>query len=143
MSEQKHYSGIYMSIRTSLARVVSRMVPPKEIEDIVQESYVRLCQVKKPEEIREPRAFLMKTVKNLALDYIKRAECRLTVSVEEHQDLEFDHTVQLVDQTLEQVTSDEEFALFCEAVRQLPVQCRRVFVLKKVYGYTQKEISKN
>ena len=29
-----------------------------------------------------------------------------------------------------------------EAVRQLPEQCRRVFVLKKVYGYSQREIAK-
>ena len=38
------------------------------------------------------------------------------------------------------VSSDEEFALFCEAVRSLPRQCRRAFVLKKVYGYSLKEI---
>ena len=46
------------------------------------------------------------------------------------------------DSTFEQVASNEEFALFCEAVRHLPVKCRRVFVLKKVYGYSQIEIAK-
>ena len=45
-----------------------------------------------------------------------------------------------MDPTYAQVASDEEFALFCEAVRSLPRQCRRAFVLKKVYGYTLKEI---
>ena len=45
-----------------------------------------------------------------------------------------------MDPTHAQVASDEEFALFCEAVRSLPRQCRRAFVLKKVYGYTLKEI---
>lgn len=142
MSEQNQYSNIYMSIRSNLARVASRIVPPKEIEDIVQESYVRLCQVKKQDEIREPGAFLMQTVKNLALDYIKRAESRLTVSVEEHEDFEFDNAAHLADKTLDDVASDEEFAFFCESVRQLPVKCRRVFVLKKVYGYSQREIAK-
>jgi RNA polymerase sigma-70 factor (ECF subfamily) len=40
----------------------------------------------------------------------------------------------------EKVASDE-FAEMCEAIRLLPVQCRKVFVLKKVYGYSQKEIA--
>ena len=42
--------------------------------------------------------------------------------------------------TYTQVVSDEEFVMFCEAVRELPKQCRRAFILKKVYGYTLKEI---
>ena len=142
MPEQKNHSNVFMSVRASLARVASRIVPPKEIEDIVQESYVRLCQVNKQDEVREPRAFLMKTVRNLALDYIKRAESRLTISVEDSSELGFDEVVDLADKTLQEVASDQEFALFCEAVRQLPVQCRRVFVLKKVYGYSQREISR-
>jgi RNA polymerase sigma-70 factor (ECF subfamily) len=38
--------------------------------------------------------------------------------------------------------SNDEFANFCQAVRLLPIQCRKVFVLKKVYGFSQKEIAK-
>jgi RNA polymerase sigma-70 factor (ECF subfamily) len=48
----------------------------------------------------------------------------------------------LADSTLDQVCSEEEFSRFCDAVRYLPVQCRRAFVLKKVYGYSQREIAK-
>ncbi len=35
----------------------------------------------------------------------------------------------------------ERFLLLCRAVRELPVQCRRAFVLKKVYGMSRKEIA--
>ncbi len=38
---------IYVSLRGSLARAVLGIVPPKEIEDIVQETYVRVCQIEK------------------------------------------------------------------------------------------------
>ena len=41
----------------------------------------------------------------------------------------------------ELTSSDERFAQFCEAARRLPLQCRRAFVLKKVYGHTQLEIA--
>jgi len=41
----------------------------------------------------------------------------------------------------EKALTDSEFSNFCEAIRLLPVQCRKVFVLKKVYGYSQREIA--
>ncbi len=133
---------IYMSMRGSLARAVLGIVPPKEIEDIVQETYVRVCQIQRKEKIREPRSFLFKTAHNLALDHVKRAESRLAVSVEETGESGFCEAERSGDETFDQVASDEEFSHFCEAVRQLPVQCRRAFVLKKVYGCSQREIAK-
>lgn len=132
----------FMSAKDSLVRMVSRLVPPKEIEDIVQETYVRICQMDNAAQhnIEQPRSFMMKTARNLALDHLKRAETRLAEGAE--CESEFDMaTPAHLDATFEQVASREEFGHFCEAVRQLPVQCRRVFVLKKVYGYSQREIA--
>jgi RNA polymerase sigma-70 factor (ECF subfamily) len=142
MSENENFTEVFLSIRNRLASVAARIVPPKEIEDIVQETYVRLCQVKKREEIRELRSFMMRTTRNLALDHVKRSEFRRNQSIEELEDTEMSFAKDLCDETYDQAASDEEFVLFCEAVRSLPLQCRRVFVLKKVYGYSQREISK-
>lgn len=116
------------------------IVPPKEIEDIVQETYVRVCQRKRDAEIGSPRSFLFRTARNLALDYVKRAESRLAVSVEDTPENGFGEGVS--DGVFDDVASKEEFARFCEAVRQLPPQCRRAFVLKKVYGYSQRDIAR-
>ena len=74
--------------------------------------------------------------KNLSLDHIKRAESRLTDGVDEIDSIQPSE----LDSTYAQEVSDEEFVLFCEAVRELPKQSRRAFILKKVYGYTLKEI---
>lgn len=143
MSEKDNITDVYLSMRKRLAGIVSRMVPPKEVEDIVQETYVRLCKVENKEEIEEPRSFMMKVARNLALDYLKRSETRLNSNTDFSRDFELGITTDLYDETCRNVASGEEFELFCEAVRSLPLQCRRVFVLKKVYGYSQKEISKN
>jgi len=67
---------------------VSRIVPPKDIEDIVQETYVRVCQIDSSSSIKHPRSFLFKTARNLALDHVKRAESRLTTGVTREE--EFD-----------------------------------------------------
>lgn len=134
---------LFLALRSHLARAVMRIVPPKEVEDIVQETYVRICQIEKNgRSLEEPRAFLFKTARNLALDHLKRSETRLTISIDEAQDYDLTEQREYADHTFEQVASAKEFALFCEAVRELPVQCRRVFVLKKVYGYSQREIAR-
>ena len=132
---------LYMSLRDALARAVAGIVPPKEIEDIVQETYVRACKIDNLDDIKTPRAFLFKTARNLALDYIKKAENRLIINIETENEAYYDTVKTANNDTFEEVATNEEFALFCEAVRHLPTQTRRVFVLKKVYGHTQKEIA--
>lgn len=130
----------YIALRGRLARLVMGIVPPKEVEDIVQETYVRVCQIENKDSIREPRSFLFRTAQNLALDYVKRAESRLTSGTDDIDEYSFPSAAAFDDETYAQVTSNEEFAQFCDAVRHLPKQCRRAFVLKKVYGYTLREI---
>lgn len=141
MGERDRLLETFMAMRGSLARLVRGIVPPKEVEDIVQETYVRVCQTELRAAIREPRSFLFRTAQNLALDHLKRSESRLTAGVDAIDDvIAMDIGLQS-DPTYAQVASDEEFVLFCEAVRHLPKQCRRAFVLKKVYGYSLKEIA--
>lgn len=139
--EDKIYS-VYLKLRGKLARSVAGIVPPRDVEDIVQETYVRICQIRNVDEIESPKSFLYRTVRNLALDHRKRAENRLADMVEDIDSLFTDDSHVAWDHTFEQAASNEAFGLFCEAVRLLPMQCRRVFVLKKVYGYSQSEIAK-
>lgn len=132
---------VFLACRAQLARVVSRIVPPQDIEDIVQATYVRVCQYNTRNEIQEPKALMLSVARNLALDHVKRAEHKLTTTFASDVELESALAKDAIDESYHAVTSNEEFARFCDAVRQLPQQCRRVFVLKKVYGYSQREIA--
>ena len=142
MSNEHKLLEVFVALRRKLARAVSRIVPPPEIEDIVQETYVRVCQFEQVGNIRHPRSFMYRTARNLALDHIKRSESRATVGLpgddEEHAESD---TPQTTLDVYDQLAAKQEFEIFCEAVQQLPLQCRRVFVLRKVYGYSQKEIA--
>jgi len=142
MFNDKSMTDTYISIRSRLMKSVSRIVPPKDIEDIVQETYVRVCQIENGSNIKYPHSFLFKTARNLALDHVKRAESRLTTGVVDEDEFDLATGDEWTNDPYHAVSTNGEFALFCEAVRQLPVQCRKVFVLKKVYGYSQKEISR-
>ena len=132
----------FLSCKAQLARLVSRLVPPHEIEDIVQETYVRVCQFNSKAQILEPQALMVTTARNLALDYLKRAERKLCTEFDEALFEEVIGAGGYRDETFNLAVSNEEFGRFCEAVRMLPPQCRRAFVLKKVYGHTQGEIAK-
>ena len=136
MVEVDRILDAFISARGRHFKLVRGMVPPKDVEDIVQETYVRICQVEKKSPIRDPQAFMLRTARNLALDHLKRAETRLTEGVGDIDDVAFS----ALDTTYTQAVSDQDFALLCEAIRELPRQSRRAFVLKKVYGYSLKEI---
>ena len=141
MAKNEKITNVYMKLRGQLARAVLRIAPPKEIEDIIQETYVRACQANHQDTIKQPQAYLFRIARNLALDHVKRAETRLSVSQDEIGEGMVGETAQLCDATLESVVSSNDFSEFCEAVRRLPQQQRRAFVLKKVYGYSQREIA--
>jgi len=142
MADSDTIYSVYLSLRGSLTRAVMRIVPPKEVEDIVQETYVRVCEVKNKDAITSPRSYLFKTARNLALNHMQRAETRLSISVENIAEIEGSLTQRPTDATYEEIATNEEFSRFCDAVRHLPRQCRRAFVLKKVYGHSQREIAR-
>ena len=129
---------LFLSMRAALAHAASKIVPVHEVEDIVQETYVKLCLVKNPEQIKHPKSYLYQMAKNLARDHAKSSGNRLSERFEDVEDL----LLTREDLVYREAVSSQEFRAFCEAVRYLPLQCRRAFVLKKVYGYSQKEIAK-
>jgi RNA polymerase sigma-70 factor (ECF subfamily) len=143
MSGDNKFHVGYLALRRQLTRFASGLVPPREVEDIVQESYVRICEMANTEHVQHPRSYMYRMVRNLALDHIKRAESRLTSSLNDDDDVAVQgyHQDMAEDFTFNKVAAKEEFEMFCHAVRELPLHCRRVFVLKKVYGYSQKEIA--
>ncbi|MEM8817743.1 MAG: sigma-70 family RNA polymerase sigma factor [Pseudomonadota bacterium] len=141
MTDSDTIFRIFVRLRSKLAKSVSGIVPPKEIEDIVQETYIRVSQAEHLDKIRRPESFLYRTARNLALDHVKRAEFRLVDSDGEIDERQPQGPADREDETYVSAVSDEEFAQFCDAVRYLPEQCRRAFVLRKVYGFSQREIA--
>ena len=116
-------------------------MPSRDVEDIVQETYVRACQAANKDARNSPRAYLFTIARNLALDYARKAETRLVSTRSDTLDETFSDVESLTNATLDQVITNEQFGEFCRVVRSLPTKQRRAFVLKKVYGYSQREIA--
>lgn len=122
--------------------MLSRILKRHDIDDILQETFIRACAAAEKTEIRRPRSFMLKTARNLALNHVGTVYNRRT-QVEDFSSGDVSISeISLVTESVEaEFESRERFLGFCRAVRALPPQCRRVFVLRKVYGLTQQEIA--
>ncbi len=138
MPKAPKVSSLFDHYRPKLASFISRIVKPQDIDDIVQETFVKSIEAELKQNIDYPRTFMLKTAKNLALNHVKRWDNKYKDSLEDFSE----SVVDLKSSTLEaEFESRERFLLFCRAVDQLPSQCRKTFVLKKVYGFSQKEVA--
>lgn len=127
----------FLTSRRRLARLVGRFVRPDEIEDIVQETFVLSYAASRTQKLRNPQAFMMRVAHNIALKHVDRAERKLSCSIDDVDELDM---ISDLDTELHHQTQ-ERFLEFCRAVSELPLVCRRVFILKKVYGLSLDEIA--
>jgi RNA polymerase sigma factor (sigma-70 family) len=136
----QQFSQMFSRYRHALARTAARIVKPHDVEDVVQETYLRIYQAAQRQPIRFPRAFMLTTARNIALNLATRAD-----ALNHTDDLAPDAALELSDAVAPsseaRAEADEEFLTFCRAVRELPPQCRKAFVLKRVYGLSQREVA--
>lgn len=122
-----------------LKRFLAGFLPAQQdIEDVVQEAYLRAYIAEQHESIEQPRAFLFRIAKNLALNQLTKKSRQITDYIEEAGDTVVIETAAAIDEELE---AQECLGLYCEAVASLPEKCRQVFLLRKVQGLAHKEIA--
>ena len=109
-----------------------------EIDDIVQEAYVRVLQAHATGVLASPKAFLFATARNLLLDRLRRHENSRTQSLGEIDAL---NVLDERDGIPETVAHNQELALLTEAIQSLPARCRQILTLRKLYGLSQREIA--
>lgn len=110
----------------------------EDVEDLVQETYVRICALPRAQVVDSPRALLFRIARNLAVDRARQKVARATDDVADFEPLNVSSEEAEPD---EQVDLRRRFESFCAAVASLPPLCRRVFVLRKVYQLSHAEIA--
>tara|TARA_R110000850_G_scaffold36032_27_gene95659 strand:+ start:5342 stop:6013 length:672 start_codon:yes stop_codon:yes gene_type:complete len=109
-----------------------------DVDDLVQEVYVKIAERGGLGDVRAPRAFLCKVARNLALNEKNRSGTRLSDQFEAMID---DQNVPTTINLDDQIEQQQRFTHFCEAINQLPSQCRRVFIMKKIEGLANADIA--
>jgi RNA polymerase sigma-70 factor (ECF subfamily) len=110
-----------------------------DIDDLVQETYVRLLQAREQTPLRSAKAYLFTTARNAAFDFLRR---RKIVAIDGIADFELLPVFEERLGVAEAASRDQELQLLAEAIQALPERCRRVLTLRKLHGLTHREIAR-
>jgi RNA polymerase sigma-70 factor (ECF subfamily) len=110
----------------------------RDVDDVVQESYVRVWKAKTAEPIRSARAFLFRVARHLALDWLRHDRVS---PIDPVTDLSALPVVDNGTGVAEAASIAEETALLVTAIDALPPRCREIVILRKLRGLPQKEIA--
>jgi len=131
--------GAYTQHVSALKRYVMRILHAEnDVEDVVQEAFMRAYKSEMHNDIQQPKSYLFRIAKHVALNQVRQKVNRPTDYLE---DFEPD-SVLVSDWTLEdEVLAQERLGIHCAAVATLPPRRRKVYLMRKVYGMSYKTIA--
>ena len=132
-------SHVFLENSTFLKKFLKRFLyQDQDIEDVVQETYIKACNAERTKNIEHPKAYLFSIAKNLALNELGRKSRKMTDFIEECEAANMAEPSASLE---EHIQAEESVVLYCKAASQLPERCRRVYLLRKVHGLSHKEIA--
>ncbi len=121
-----------------ISYLAQKLLKPDDIDDLLQETFIQAFRAEKKGPIRSPKSYLFIIARNLLSKQFAKQSKDL---VREISDAELS-TIANQDSPQElQLHFKMKMETFEKAVSTLPTQCRRVFVLRKIYGMSQKNIA--
>jgi RNA polymerase sigma-70 factor (ECF subfamily) len=109
-----------------------------EVDDLVQESFIRVLRARATIGVTNVKSFLFSTARNLALDRYRRD------GVVPFDPIELSGAPYVSDpgsNVAEHVCHEEELQLLRSAIASLPARCREVLALRKIHGLPREEIA--
>lgn len=110
----------------------------RDVDDVVQESYLRLWRVRPVRQIVCARAFLFRVARNVALSLLRREHCAPIVAV---QDLSVLPVAAEGGSADFAACRDEELRLLARAIDALPARCREIVILRRIECLSHREIA--
>lgn len=130
---------VYIAMSHSLRKFARRIcMNDADAEDIAQEALLCAMNAEADRVIENPKAYLFRIAQNLAL---RTRNSRSREILDEVDRLKMDEAPCDAPSVEDQVISRERLGILCDALATLPPSCRRVFVMRKVYGYSHREIA--
>ena len=126
-----HDSSLKAYVRTSFPHL-------RDVDDVVQESYLRLWRARAAHPIQFGKAFLFTVARNVALNLLQRQRICPVLPV---ADLASLSVIDDKADVSEAACTREEISLLADGIEALPARCREVFILRRIKGVSQKEIA--
>ncbi len=123
----------------ALVRYLARLWPSREeVHDLRQETYMRVYEAAGKSRPHSPKSFLFTTARHLMADRIRRSR---VVSIETIGDLESLNVLVEDDSPEQRLQARQELMQLARAFSVLPPRCREVVWLRRVDGFSQREVA--
>lgn len=110
----------------------------RDVDDVVQESYLRIWMARAEQPIHCARAFLFRVARNVALNLLNRERVSRIDCVE---DLTALAVVEDGLNAAATACAREELLLLAQAIDSLPARCREIVILRRIKSVPQREIA--
>jgi len=133
-------AALYVAHSRELEIFLNRRVRcPHTAADLVQETFLRLAQQPDGAGEDNPRSYLYRTAKNLAIDHFRKQDRRDTFPAPAEQLAETADEAPTADRTAE---ARERLDLLMRAMAELPPRTQRIFRMNRIDGVTYAEIAR-
>lgn len=110
----------------------------RDVEDVIQESYLRVWKAKFLHPIASSKAFLFQVARRLALDVLRKER---NAPLDRVGDPAISRVLDTSPDAAEALISRETLERLADAIAALPDRTREIIVLHKLRGRTQKEVA--
>jgi len=124
--------GAFLNNETAIRRIFARYFRREEdVEDLTQEVFIKCFAAEMKTEILEPKAFLLRSAKNLAFSELKKKVRTTTDSIEDSggSDVYMDEAGISAETQLD---TRRKLAALSQAIASLPPNYRRAFWMRKI-----------
>jgi len=128
---QPHESQLRGYLRGAFPRV-------RDVDDVVQESFLRIWQARAVHPILSTKAFLFRIARNLALDSLRRDQAS---PIEAVPGLSEVPVIEERAGAAEILNAEEKSRLLGEALADLPERCRIIMLHHKIKGLPQRAVA--
>lgn len=111
----------------------------RDVDDVVQESYLRIWKTCTTQSIRSAKSFLFTIARRVALNLLRKDRNAPFV---DYGDLAPSRVVEERPNAHELLGTQERIDLLADALMSLPRRCREVVILNKINGLPQREIAR-
>jgi RNA polymerase sigma factor (sigma-70 family) len=109
-----------------------------DVEDLLQDVYVRVCEAALKQQPDSPRAFVFTTARNLLIDHVRHAR---VIPIEIADDLDAYGIADDEPGPERSAGAREELRRLSAALDRLPPRCREVVVLRRIEGMSRAQIA--
>lgn len=110
----------------------------RDVDDVVQDSLLRIWTARAGRQIGCARAFLFKIARHRALDLLRRDQASPLVVV---RDLAGLSVAEDAPSPVDALSTAEKIELVAAAIADLPERCREIVVLRKLRRLSQREVA--